>query len=443
MPSLAELAFVAKSRTIKHRSGDYLRELLAHERLTPAEVLTLQRERAASIARFAAEQSPYYTRLLKDAGVDLDRIEEPAEWARIPITDRASLREHESEVLSAEATPRNAVVGLTGGSTGEPLRIRRDARVPLLALAWRMYRWWGIEPWDNLARIGRWGFGRLDSVKSTLSWWPSSQVYLDAKYFDPASMADFHRRLLRTRPALLEGYVGAMVAFADFLDEHDLRVPSLRAIATTAAPLTESVRQRLESVYGVPVYDEYRGSEVNWMAGECREQNGLHIFADARMLEIVDENGQPVPAGTLGDIVITDLANRVFPIIRYRLGDRGILREGPCPCGIGLPVMEPVQGRTTDLIRLPGGGGSNHGIMGMFGNYPRAVRMFQVRQARDYSIEVLVVRGDEENAEENIERVIEGFRRQLRDLVPVTIRYVDSLESPGGKLKYLVSEVDA
>ena len=74
--------------------------------------------------------------------------------------------------------------------------------------------------------------------------------------------------------------------------------------------------------------DEYRGSETLWMAGECRLQTGLHVFADARKIEVVDDEGRSLPAGEVGDIVVTDLANRVFPIVRYRLGDRGSLMEG-------------------------------------------------------------------------------------------------------------------
>ena len=68
------------------------------------------------------------------------------------------------------------------------------------------------------------------------------------------------------RPALLEGYVGSMLEFADFLEGAGLRMPPLRALATTAAPLTGSARRRLETFFDAPVYDEYRGSEFGWSA---------------------------------------------------------------------------------------------------------------------------------------------------------------------------------
>ena len=306
------------------------------------------------------------------------------------------MKEHDADLRPA-GSERFAREALTGGSTGVPLRTAHDSRVPTLALAWRMYSWWGVQPWDDLARVGRWGFGRFETVRNRLQWWPSRQIYLDARLLDRDSMRKFHRAIVRTRPALIEGYVGAVLEFADFLDSEGLTIPTPAAIATSAAPLPPSARRRLESVLGAPVYDEYRGSEALWMAGECRMQTGLHIFADARRIEVVDPHGRSLPAGEVGDIVVTDLTNRVFPIIRYRLGDRGALMDGTCECGVTLPRMAQPEGRAIDILRLPSGAGLSH-TTAMFAKHPGSVRLFQVHQTADYSIAVRVVLGDDPDA---------------------------------------------
>ena len=124
------------------------------------------------------------------------------------------------------------------------LRTMHDARVPALALSWRMYSWWDVQPYDDLARVGRWSFNRTAELKNALAWWPSRQVYLDAALISAETMTDFHRALHRVRPRLLEGYVGALLSFADFLQERGLTIPSPRAIATTAEPLTPGARRR-------------------------------------------------------------------------------------------------------------------------------------------------------------------------------------------------------
>lgn len=439
----AEALFTLKSRTVRRSSGRYLDELVENERLPQTQIVDLQAFRSASIARFAGKSSPFYRRTFDEYGIDPGRLEDPREWERIPILDRATVKAHSGEFISSESSPSTARDAKTGGSTGEPLRTQHDARVPTLALAWRMYRWWGVEPWDDLARVARWGFGRADEVKNFIAWWPTRQVYLDASLIDDTSMQRFHTLLQRNRPALIEGYVGAMLEFAGFLEERNLAVPAPRAIATTAAPLPESTRARLQSVFGAPVYDEYRGSEVPWMAGECREQNGLHVFADARRIEIVDDDGAVVAPGTTGNIIVTDLTNRVFPLLRYRLGDRGAMREGVCPCGVQLPLMEKPEGRTTDILRLPSGKALNQRLMAMFGQHPDAVRLFQIHQSADYSIAIRVVRGDDPDAELHVRDAVNELRARILDEVPVTITWVQSLPYTGGKTKYVISDVPA
>jgi len=232
-----------------------------------------------------------------------------------------------------------------------------------------------------------------------------------------------------------------MLAFADFVEAEALHLDPPRAVATTAAPLTSSARSRLESVFRAPVYDEYRGSEVGWMAGECAEQDGLHIFSDTRLIEVVDNDGNQLLPGETGDIVITDLTNRVFPLIRYRIGDLGTLMDGVCACGISLPRMAQPDGRPTDMLRLPGGRSMGHRLLGMFGAHPEAVRQFQIHQQSDYSIVVRVVEGDPPDARVHIEKAIDVLRRRIDGAAPVTIEYVDSLPYTRGKVKYVISDV--
>ena len=151
---LKQWSFTVKSRTVRRSSGEYLAELLRNQHLSPEELARLQSRRAASIARFAADSTGFYRRLFDEHGIDVARLEDPAEWERIPITERAQVKEHDADLRPANSE-RFAREALTGGSTGVPLRTAHDSRVPTLALAWRMYSWWGVQPWDDLARLGR------------------------------------------------------------------------------------------------------------------------------------------------------------------------------------------------------------------------------------------------------------------------------------------------
>jgi phenylacetate-CoA ligase len=439
--SLKSAIFDLKTATVRRRVGRFHRELLSHERMGTEELAAFQDQRAAELVAFAMDASPFYRRVYGERGVDPRALTDLAAWQELPILDRSTVKQHSDEFPTPEAVGSNVRSAMTGGSTGEPLRTMHDARVPALALGWRMYSWWGVQPSDDLARIGRWNFGKRDTLKNDVSWWPTRQLYLDAGLISAETMTVFHRDLNRVRPRLIEGYVGAMLEFADFLESRNLTIPAPVAIATTAAPLTSSVRARLESVFGAPVFDEYRGSEVGWMAGECERQDGLHIFSDVRRIEVVRDDGRPAAPGELGDLVITDLENRVFPMIRYRTGDRGILRAEPCACGRSLPLMEQPQGRTTDLIRLPSGAVLAHRLMGMFATHPEAVRLFQIHQQADYSIVVRVVLGQGVDSRSQVETAVAALRDRISDEVPVLIDFVDALPYTGGKTKYIISDV--
>lgn len=439
--NLKRLAFEAKLRTVKRGSAELFNQLETNQRLSTASLDELTISKSLDIARFAAANSAFYRDLYRDHGIDVAHLDS-ARWQDLPVVTRSMLKENLGRVATADALPPNVRPALTGGSTGEPLRVLHDARVPLLGLSWRMYRWWGVAPWDNLARVARWEFGRTDSIKNAVSWWPSRHAYLDASYINEETMQAFHKQLMRIRPKLLEGYVGSLLEFARFVQESSLPLPKMVAVATTAAPLTENSRQVLQDVFAAPVYDEYRGSELGWMAGECRHQDGLHLFTDVRRFEVLDEAGEPLPPGETGDLVITDLTNRVFPLIRYRIGDRGTLRAEPCPCGVALPIMAKPDGRTTDILRLPSGAVLNHRLMGMFSADSGAVRMFQIHQRGDYSIDLNVVlgRGDE-SAQAFVESAAQSLRDRIADEVPIRVAYREALPYTGAKIKYVISDV--
>lgn len=439
--TMKEAAFVIKTRTVKRSSGRLLNELLRNERLD-AEILgRLERSRFEAIARFAMQNVDYYRESLRSAGLKERDLQDPESWDSIPVLERSDVKENVSSFWSAEATKSSVREALTGGSTGEPLQTGNDARVPLLALSWRMYSWWGIAPWDNIARVGRWHQSRRGLLVNATTWWPTKQVFLQAAMLDEEHLARFLTQIRVTKPALIEGYVGALQEIANYVSGSAEPFYPPVAIGSTSAPLTGPARRRLEAVLGAPVYDQYRSSEVPWMAGECKEQNGLHVFSDMRRIEVLDSENQSLPPGQVGDLVVTDLTNRVFPIIRYKLGDRGSLRPGQCPCGVTLPLMDPPAGRIADVIRFPRGGAIAGGLVSLFSSEPAAVRLFQVHQQSDYSVVLRVVLGTGPGAREAVESVAESLRTRVSHRMPVRVEYVDSLPYTGGKIQYIISDV--
>lgn len=439
---LADLAFRTKQAIALRSSSALAADLAGSERLPAEELAALGVRRALAAARFAMTHTRFYADHYRAAGLEEADLADPSVLAALPLVGKDDVRARFAEFRTAEASRRTAKLSVTGGSTGEPLRLLRDLRFPARALEWRLMRWWGVSPADTTALVSRHVHTRTRSRLHAAAWWPTRRLQLDALAMDPEHVRAFLDQWHRHRPRLLIGYVGAVAELARVIADDDLPRPEPpAAVAVTAAQLSPTQRRLIESTFGAPVYDHYRSAEVPWIAGECRERSGLHVFADVRRVEIVDPGGRPCPPGIDGEIVVSDLTNRVFPLLRYRIGDRAHHVPGPCPCGVTLPRISPIQGRTVEVLRLPGGQSLSAGLSQLFSFAPTAVQQFQIHQRADHSIELRVVRGSAPDADRLIEQAADRFRTMVRGSVPVRVAKVDAIPHIGGKVRYVTTEL--
>lgn len=419
-------------------------ELLRNERLSSDELHSMNWERTKALLTYAYEKVPFYQRKFRGVGMHPNDVMRREDYDKVPILTKDELRRHFTELLSPDANARHLRMCSTGGSTGMPVKVMVDRRVPQEAYAWRVMRWWGVAPGVDTAYV--WRFirkGRIERAQYSLAHWPTRKIFLDASCMTKESMKGFVDEFNRVRPALLQGYVGAIHHLASYIHDSGSSVHAPRAIWVTSSPMTAIQRHRIESVFQCPVYDQYGCGEVSWLAAQCGRRGGLHMFHDARLIEFVDEAGRTCPAGRLGRVLLTNLENHLFPIIRYENGDMGRELSGVCPCGCSLPLMNSVQGRATDLVRLPGGTCiSGDYLTTLFDDYPGAVAAFQVHQQADYSIRVVFVpnSGGDELAGA-LEKVRGELLRKTMSQVPVSFESVREIPHDRGKLRFVVSSI--
>lgn len=432
----AKVALAGRDSTAAHK------EFLTADRLDPEKLETLSRRRAMEIARFAFGHSPFYETLYRDHGFDGAQLRDPDAFDSLPFVTKSDLRENFDSLRTPEASPSSSAVSRTGGSTGLPVHLLRDLRFPSRALEWRLFSWWGIQPWEDRAIITRHILTGKERLKHDLSWLPSRRIQLDAYRITDDTVREFADVWSRVRPSFLIGYGGGVLDFARRAERLGFDLSPPRAIAVTAAPLTAGTRHEIETLMGAPCFDHYRSAEVPWLAGECGEQSGMHVFTDVRRVEILDDHDRPTPAGDEGHVVATDVANRVFPIVRYRLGDISSFRTGACGCGRTLPRLGPISGRNSDALRLPDGT-TIAGAMGhIFDDYPLSVARFEIEQASDYSIVLRCIPGQHPDAEKGIHHAETLLRRATKNLVPLRVERVDHIEQVGGKMRFIRSAVD-
>ena len=132
---------------------------------------------------------------------------------------------------------------------------------------------------------------------------------------------------------------------------------NLRVLCIGAEPHSEEQRQRIEQNLGVKAYNSYGISEMMGpgVAFECQEQNGLHIWEDYFIVEIIDPvTLKPVPDGELGELVLTTINREAMPLLRYRTRDLTRILPGECACGRHHKRLARLQGRSDDMIILKG-----------------------------------------------------------------------------------------
>ena len=437
---IREASFRIKSAVAGRESLRALAAFRAADALDAAHIETVSGEAAAAQARFAFDHSPFYRELYSSHGFTSRDLADPAAFSSLPFTDKNLIRDNFDTIRTDEATDRTSSVSRTGGSTGLPLRILRDLRFPARALEWRLFDWWGVNPWDDRGIITRHMLTGAAKLRHDIGWLPSRRVQLDAFQITDASVRRFVEQWNRLRPPFLIGYGGGVLDMARRIRRLGLSFSPPRAIAVTAAPLTPGVRAEIEETLGARCYDHYRSAEVPWIAGECAHQDGLHVFADVRRVEILNPEGGATAPDEEGDVVVSDLTNKVFPMLRYRLGDISSFRSGTCACGRALPRLGAIAGRRSDAVRLPDGTTIAGALGHIFDDVPLAVRQFEIVQTEDYSVTLRCIRGSGADADAGIRHAEAKLRSAVRGLVPVTLELVEEIPQVGGKMRFIRSD---
>lgn len=401
--------------------------------------LTLQRLRA--MLAHVATHVPYYRELFSATGFAWEEIRTLRDLEVLPFCTKEIIRANGVRLCSE--IPGGLRRSNTGGSTGEPLvfflgaeRVSHD-----VAAKWRATRWWGLDVGDP--EIVLWGspveLGAQDRVRTVRDRLFHSRL-LPAFRMSEADLAAYVRIVKRRRPRMLFGYPSALHRLASFAKAQGQTLSSagVRTVFTTGERLYDEQRLLLSDVFGCPVANGYGGRDAGFIAHEC-PAGGMHISAEDIIVEIVDGDGKRVTDGESGEIVITHLATKAFPFIRYRTGDIGALDDTACSCGRGLPLLKDIEGRSTDFV-VAADGTIMHGlaliyvIRGLPG-----IKAFKIIQETRYRVRVVVQPG-REYAQASSKQIILGFQERLGSQVEVVVELASDIEGEkSGKFRYVVS----
>ncbi len=408
-----------------------------------ADLEELNFKRRQTLVEHAVTHSDFYKKKYKDLGLDTARIKTPADFSKLPPLTREELRKNFKQIKSAKASWYKCRKASTSGSTGKPISVLHDRRQSEAPIRWRILKWWGVEPWENQAFIYRFKKPFLARLANTLLWWPTQRIFLAAANPSPKELAKFAKDFNRIQPTLVQGYVDVVFEFALYLLDQEIEIHPPKMVWVTSAPLFEEQRELIQKAFGAPVCDQYGSTEIMLIAAECKEQHGLHIMQDTVYIEFVDDDNKPVPANTTGRILLTDLTNFAFPIIRYDIGDEGGYIGAVCRCGMQLPLMKNVHGRQAHHIRTPSGLRikAEH-VMLMFAGYMKCFREIQLRQEVDYSVCLEYVPRQENSSVRQVEEMAQLLQQRARLEITVGYKEVQKIQQVGKKTPLIVTHLN-
>ncbi|WP_029898826.1 phenylacetate--CoA ligase family protein [Desulfohalovibrio reitneri] len=330
--------------------------LHAEEGLSRDEIRSLQTQRLRETVARAA-RSPFYGKVLDEAGISADDISSPNDIARLPLTTKQDLRECYPYGMLTVEVDELVRLHASSGTTGSPTAVLYthkdlDTWASLMARCLHMA---GVRPSDIFQNMS--GYGLFTGGLG---------IHYGAEKLGcltiPAGAGNSRRqvKLLRdfnvTCAHIIPSYA---LYFAEFLQAEGIDPASLplRIALIGAEPHTEEIRRRIEDLFACKAYNSYGLSEMNGpgVAFECEEQCGMHLWEDAYIAEILNpETLEPVSEGEIGELVMTTLSRDGMPLIRYRTRDLTRFLPGECACGRVHRRLDRIAGRSDDMLIIKG-----------------------------------------------------------------------------------------
>jgi phenylacetate-CoA ligase len=429
---------------LKGHDSVALRRRLEASQWWPADRLEADRvQRLRGFLSDIGQHVPHYRHLFTRLGFEPGSVRCTADLRQLPLVGKAEMRAAADALKADDHGPLTRYN--TGGSTGEPLifymgKARKSHDV---GAKWRATRWWGVDIGDPELVV--WGspieLGAQDRIKQWRDRFLRSHL-LPAFEMSPANLDRFVSEIRRVRPTMLFGYPSSLSLIAQHAASRGTRLDDLgiRVAFVTSERLYDEQRRTISEAYGCPVANGYGARDAGFIAHEC-PSGSLHLSAEDIVVETVRPDGSPCAPGEAGEIVTTHLSTRDFPFVRYRTGDIGVLGTQACACGLGLPVLAEVQGRTTDFI-VARDGTVMHGLALIYTlrDLP-GVERFRIEQESLDLTRVQVVPGPGFDALSE-QRIIHDFTARLGPGVTIEVQRVTEIPNEtSGKYRYVVSRV--
>ena len=432
----------------RHRYGAPYRaavqRLLEQERWPAERIREYQDARVRDIVRVAYGETTYYRRLLDAAGISPADIRGVDDLPKLPLLTKDVVRARGPELMTRSRPGRGWLHGHTSGTTGSPLSLWYDRALCIMNNAVdRQEKAWGGMPDD--AWIGLL-LGRVivPSAQRRPPFWRSNwmlrQHWFSSFHMSDETLGGYVAEMRRCGLRFLEGYPSTLYILAKYLRRRGTTLP-MRAVFSSSETVLPLQRAVIEQVFECPLFDFYGLAERVIFAGECEQHAGKHISAEFGYVEVVDEEGMPVPPGQPGYLVGTSLHNTAMPMIRYRTGDYSAILTDPCPCGRTSARLRDVTTKAEDIVVTPDGRMISPSVLTHpFKPLDQIVKSQLIQDHPDHLLVKIVA--SEEFRPDQERQLVEALQERLGRDMTIEVRVVSDIPSESsGKFRWVVSRV--
>ena len=442
---IAKVVFPLQEWLKKHDTVRRRKQLERSQWLALADLQQLQQTNLQRFIGHIYQQVPYYRQLMQQQHLTPSDIRTVADLVKLPFLTKSVVSENFASLKADNAGELKRFN--TGGSSGQPLifllgneRVSHD-----VAAKWRATKWWNVDIGDK--EIVAWGspieLGAQDRARIMRDLLFRSQL-IPAFDLTEQKLLAFLQRIRDSKPKMLFGYPSVYHLLAKTAQTHGIAMDNLgiNVVFVTSERLYPYQRELISKVFGAPVANGYGGRDAGFIAHEC-PAGGMHLSFEDIVVEIVDPaSGEVLPAGQSGEIVVTHLATSEFPFVRYRTGDIATLSTKSCSCGRSLPMLESIEGRSTDFV-VASDGTMMHGLALIYILRDiNGIEAFKITQQSLELTDVDIVWSNGEVPEAIKQAIISGLKQRLGDGVTININQLDEIKpEKSGKYRYVISKV--
>lgn len=327
------------------------------ETLSQDELKRIHDDLLPRVVRYVYENNPIMKKRFDDSHVKPEDISSSDDIIKLPFMDKSLLRDNFPMKLKCVDKKQIAEMHMSSGSTGTPVVMpytQADLKQWAQCMA-RCYCMAGAvkgDPVQITPSFGLFngGFGMYHGAR-------------EAELFViPTGAGNTERQIMLAKSMgtkIITGVVSYGIRIMEMLNETGQELPELKIGIFGAEAFSQAMKQKISKGLGIEAFDIYGMTEtggVGTLGMDCQAHNGIHIWEDHYIAEVIDpETQQPVADGRYGELVITSLTRQALPVIRFKTGDlTRIISRDRCSCGRTHLQIEPVTGRVDDMLIVKG-----------------------------------------------------------------------------------------